>query len=497
MLVTLLLSAAQAAPDLEQPLRTGANAPADTAVVVGIEDYAFVPDVPYATRDAKAFYDTLVYTIGVPASRVRLLDRGAGREQILEALEAAGREVGAGGTVWVYFAGHGAADPSTGERLLLGDDVRQDPTGFASRGVRVEEAKALASSGGGNVVLMVDACYGGLGRDGDELVPGKRFLVPAYARPTNPSIVEWNAAAGDQLSGPIHAVRHGAFTYFAVGALRGWADGHLTGVRDGKVTAEEAHLYVADALRTVQIHDQVPQLAVVNAGERVLSSGDALEPSPELSPGMFDGRRPQAGTNAPVGPLDPGDRPVVQAHVQSVVDRCVAEHGKADPRLGSWQVRFKVDPKGRVKGIWTVPATYVDDDTAHLTAQCMRQEIKASPWETPSKAVKFTALVKVSDTVPVAPEVVGGTVLIFRSADGEWVDVRVDGELVAQLRSSQAEERVRVREGVHHVSFTGFMEEAPYAQGQLTAGEDEEIVFGVQRRSRVEVYGHDGWSPSP
>src|SRR5687768_16231294 len=122
------LSLALAAPDIDTPLRTGATAPADTAVVIGIEDYAFVPDVPYAQRDAKAFYDLLVYTIGVPSSRVRLLDHGAGKEQIVEAVAAAGAEVGAGGTVWVYFAGHGAADPSTGARLLLGDDVRQDPS---------------------------------------------------------------------------------------------------------------------------------------------------------------------------------------------------------------------------------------------------------------------------------------------------------------------------------------------------------------------------------
>lgn len=496
MLVALLFAAAHAAPDLERPLKTGASAPADTAVVVGVEDYAFVADVPYATRDARAFYDTLVYTVGVPPSRVRLLDRGAGKEQILDALKTAGQEVGAGGTVWVYFAGHGAADPSTGERLLLGDDVRQDPTGFAQRGVRVEEAKALAAAGGGSVVLLVDACYSGLGRGGDELIAGKRFLVPAYARPTNPSIVEWNAAAGDQLSGPLHAVGHGAFTYFAVGALRGWADGHVSGVRDGKVTAEEAHLFVTDALRTVQIHDQVPQLAVVHGAERVLSAGEGLEPAPELSPSMFDARRPQPAASLPGGPLDPADRAAVQAHVQSLLDRCVADHGATDARLGSWQIRFKVDPKGRVKGIWVAPATFADSSPAQLTALCVRQEIKSSSWGVPSSATKFNALVKVSDEVPVAPEIVGGTVLVFRSVDGEWVDVRVDGELVAQLRGSNAEERVRVRDGVHHVSFTGFMEEAPYAQGQLTAGEDEEVVFGVQRKSGVEVYGHDGWSPA-
>lgn len=46
--------------------------------------------------------------------------------------------------------------------------------------------------------------------------------------------------------------------YFAIGALRGWADGELTNVRDGKVTAEEAQAYVSRALRALQIRDQQP-----------------------------------------------------------------------------------------------------------------------------------------------------------------------------------------------------------------------------------------------
>ena len=52
-----------------EPLR----APDDAAVVIGIEDYAFLPDVPFAERDAQAVSDLLVYTIGVPADRVRVL----------------------------------------------------------------------------------------------------------------------------------------------------------------------------------------------------------------------------------------------------------------------------------------------------------------------------------------------------------------------------------------------------------------------------------------
>ena len=67
MLSSVLLSLAltapisQAAPDILTEHKTGVRAPEDVAVVVGIEDYPFLPDVPYAKRDAEAFYCYLIY----------------------------------------------------------------------------------------------------------------------------------------------------------------------------------------------------------------------------------------------------------------------------------------------------------------------------------------------------------------------------------------------------------------------------------------------------
>lgn len=73
-MLVLFASAVAGVPVLEEPLRTGAKAPDDAAVVVGIEDYAFLPDVPFATRDAAVVYDRLLYTVGVASDRVALFD---------------------------------------------------------------------------------------------------------------------------------------------------------------------------------------------------------------------------------------------------------------------------------------------------------------------------------------------------------------------------------------------------------------------------------------
>ncbi len=75
----LWTSAAFAIPDLDEPARTGARASSDSAVIVGLEDYFVLPDVPYAKRDATVMYETLVYTRGIPSDRVQLLDKGANR----------------------------------------------------------------------------------------------------------------------------------------------------------------------------------------------------------------------------------------------------------------------------------------------------------------------------------------------------------------------------------------------------------------------------------
>jgi len=159
-------------PSVDEALKTGASAPADAAVVVGIEDYAFVADVPFAARDAQAMYRFLVYTRGVPSDRVHLLDEGVNREALWKALENARAEVEPGGTLWVYFAGHGAASPTTGERLLLGDDVRGNADTLEARGVELSKVLDLVEGTEHEALVLVDACCSGVGRDGEALVEG-------------------------------------------------------------------------------------------------------------------------------------------------------------------------------------------------------------------------------------------------------------------------------------------------------------------------------------
>jgi hypothetical protein len=330
-MLTPLLGAALAAPlpSVDDRFPAGAAHPADAAVVVGNTDYAFLPDVPFADRDAEAMGDLLAAVGGIPADRIRRL-RGANREQLMDAVRDATALLGPGGTLWVYFAGHGAASPSSAEALLVGDDAKRDAAVFTARSVSVPEIARIA--GDHPLVLIVDACFSGAGRAGEVLVPGARFAVPvAFAAPA-PHHVVATAASPDQVAGPFPAAEHGVFTWLVVGGLRGWADGSTDGRPDGAVTTGELSDFVARGLRTLQVSGQDPRWEGDRA--RVLVQGERLEPAPDLGRLRWDG--------GPVpGPVAAGG---VVVHVGS------GEFERDGRPFGAWETKGLAaqDPAGAV-----------------------------------------------------------------------------------------------------------------------------------------------------
>ncbi|MEQ1567553.1 MAG: caspase family protein [Myxococcota bacterium] len=264
------------APSIEEPVRAGVAATADAALLVGIEDYAFLPDVPWVRRDLAAVTDLLVHTRGVPADHVVRLD-GASLDQMWAGLERALAARGPDGTLWVYFAGHGAADPATGELLLVGDDAKADATVFAARGLPVDQLLRHLPDGS---VVVLDTCWAGAARTGAPLVPGARFAVPTAAMPREDRLTVWSATSPSEVATGYPAAEHGAFTYFVVGALRGWADGELTGTPDGQVDLAEARGWVARGMAAAGVVGQAPVL--MGAEVTALTRG-ALEAPPELT----------------------------------------------------------------------------------------------------------------------------------------------------------------------------------------------------------------------
>lgn len=259
--------------------KTGVHNTTDAAVVIGIEDYFSLPDVPGAAADAQLVRDTLVYTVGLDPARVSLLVRAEGqgrasRSGIQKAIEEKAAQVKSGGRLWIYFAGHGSASASSSERILLSDQTEANPASFEADSITVSEIQSWGVVGGGQVVLITDACFNGTGRDGS-IQTGTRYAVPV-TEIQKVKLTQWHATAAEQVAQPLAGTGHGAFTYFWVGAIRGWADGQF-GARDGQITAQEAQEYVSKALSTMQIRGETPQYTGI--GDWVVSKGKEIAPN--------------------------------------------------------------------------------------------------------------------------------------------------------------------------------------------------------------------------
>jgi formylglycine-generating enzyme required for sulfatase activity len=282
LLLPLLASAAEP-PELAPP-RTGRTAPNDAAVVVGIETYAFgLPPAPYAVRDARVFADFLRDTVGVPRQRVKELTGDfAISDAIVDEVREKAKLVGPGGTLWIYFSGHGAPAPD-GDAFLYGAAVNPDGRYVEKQAVRRSALQKLAAGvpAGARAMIVLDACFSGKGRDGAAL-GNTRFAAPASLLAA-PKVAVWTAAQGSEYAGPLEPARHGLFTYFAVGALSGWADAD----RDGKVDLREAERSVRDNMslaleRTGRA--QAPELTAPDDADRwvVAALGSSAARGPDL-----------------------------------------------------------------------------------------------------------------------------------------------------------------------------------------------------------------------
>ncbi len=264
-------------PDISSPAPAVGGGEHDAAVIVGVEGYAFVPPVPGAESNAKAWYDYLTKTRGAPPRSVKLLlGNDAAREDIIEAAQKAAAKVGPEGTLWFVFIGHGAPSKDGKDGLLVGVDAQQKAESLQTHSLkRGDLLKALGESHAGNIVVVLDACFSGRGQDGASIAPGLQPLVTiAAAGSVDPRMAVLTAAKGDQFAGALPGTNRPAFSYLVLGGLRGWAG-------QAKVTAKDLWRYASDALdATLTGRNQTPDL--IGKGSVVVGAS-AGEKGPDLA----------------------------------------------------------------------------------------------------------------------------------------------------------------------------------------------------------------------
>jgi len=313
MLWLLTTALASPWPALDKPPRVGGG-DNDTAVVVAIDDYFAVPDVPGAEANGAAWFDWFVDGRQVPVERVRWLRGGeATAENVLQAATELGQLTGADGTAWLVFVGHGAA-ATDGDPLLLGVDVQATASSLQERGVRRSELVASLGAGGAAPVLVLDSCFSGQTPGGDPLVAGLQPVVPTWVSPAGGvDATVLTAGTGQQVAGPLPGAAQPAFSYLVLGALQGWGDAD----GDGTVTATEATVWAQQALATTLVgREQVPGQ---QGPDRPLAASGGRR-APDLAE-VVRGRRPEAAA-----PLPPVPGPIDLSQVKSLkVEQALAE----------------------------------------------------------------------------------------------------------------------------------------------------------------------------
>ena len=273
----LLLQNAEAVDDIwpeiefsEQTQKT----PNDTAIIISIEDYAFVSDIAGANRNGQSWYRYFTEAKGIPTDNVRWLkDTNGSKEKIYtSALEIADK-TSEEGNMWIVFIGHGAPSEDGSDGMLIGVDAQQDAQGLYGRSISQEKLLGLLEQGKQKqTIAIIDACFSGKS-SGGELAPGLQPLIATQDLQTGTTTV-LSAGRNDEFAGPLPGADRPAFSYLALGALQGWGDMDA----NGEVTASEIQSYSNKALQSTLLgRQQNPQ--VVGTADTPLGQGQNISPN--------------------------------------------------------------------------------------------------------------------------------------------------------------------------------------------------------------------------
>jgi hypothetical protein len=235
----------------------------DLAVIIGIEGYQNVPKSDFSYNDAKLVKE-YVKALGYKERNIDLLtDEKATLSGITKSIEAWLRnKAKADSRVFVYYSGHGAPEPSTGEAYLVpydGDPNYLSITGYPINRLYDKLGKLQAKE----VIIVLDACFSGAGGR-SVLAKGTRPLVMVAKGPVmNKNMVVLTATQGMQISTSSPDKGHGLLTYY-----------FLKAIKDGKGDLAEIYEQIKP-----QIEDEAKALNI--------QQSPSLSPSEELVKGKF------------------------------------------------------------------------------------------------------------------------------------------------------------------------------------------------------------------
>ncbi|MDP2787072.1 MAG: caspase family protein [Pseudomonadota bacterium] len=211
-------------PGLIDKLPAVAANPRLHLLVIGIEQYADLPGVPYARRSAELFEKTAQRALGVPERNVhRLFDAEATTGRLKGRINTLLARLKKEDRLIVYFAGHGVPSRDKGAAYLLPQDG--GPGNYEEDDLRLDHLyDRFAASGAGHVSVFVDACFSGRADREAMVMPGVAgLMVVPKARLKSPEkLFVFSAGQGDQFANQYKERGHRLFGYWL---MRGLAEG--------------------------------------------------------------------------------------------------------------------------------------------------------------------------------------------------------------------------------------------------------------------------------
>lgn len=225
--------------------------PYSVAIVIGVEEYRYLPLAPFASRDARLMERYFKTVLGVDkvVTYTNATASGFFFENLFDANEGElARLITNGKTdLFVYYSGHGMHSANGSELYLLPSDTKMnniDRQGFSLNNL-FEQLGTLKTK---STMVFIDACFSGLGKFAYEerpvnLIPMKGIKVkPLLNQPwlSNPAFRVFTSSSNQQASLVLNESRTGLFTYFLAAGLQGKADIN----NDGRITMAELKQYI-------------------------------------------------------------------------------------------------------------------------------------------------------------------------------------------------------------------------------------------------------------
>ncbi len=243
--------------------------PKTFAVIISNENYGMVAPVPMALNDGKTFSEYCKKTLGLPEKNVLLFpDASYGVmlravSRIKNIAEAYSGDI----NVIFYYAGHGIPNESTKDAFLLPIDAdgKQTEACYSLNRLYSELGALNARS----VVVFLDACFSGAGREGDMLASARGVALTPKKEAPKGNMVIFSAASNDETAFPYLEKGHGLFTYFLLKKLQ---------ETKGNVTLQALSEYIISNVkqRSVVENDK-PQTPSVSSSGALLDGWQNLQ----------------------------------------------------------------------------------------------------------------------------------------------------------------------------------------------------------------------------